>query len=80
MPEITIVYITIPAGKDLGGGISVVGLTNYVKEVPFFVTAYFDLKTPGRMGWMTRMPPFLIRCGDHAQLVQAIAQRTHGDS
>jgi hypothetical protein len=46
MPEITIVYITIPAGKGLEGGISVVSLTNYVKEVPFFVTAYFDLKTP----------------------------------
>jgi hypothetical protein len=61
MPEITIVYITIPAGKSLEGGISVVGLTNYVKEVPFFVTGYFDLKPPSGKVWMTRMPPFLVR-------------------
>jgi hypothetical protein len=50
MPEITIIYITIPVGKGLEGGISVVGLTNYVKEVPFFVTLDFDLKTPRRKG------------------------------
>jgi len=61
MPEITIIYITIPAEKGLKVEISVVGLTNYVKEVPFFVTAYFDLKTPSGKVWMTRMPPFLIR-------------------
>jgi hypothetical protein len=61
MPEITIVYITIPAGKGLEGGISVVGLTNYVKEVPFFVIAYFDLKTSSGKVWITRMLPFLIR-------------------
>jgi len=37
MPEITVIYITIPAGKRFGVNVSVVGLTNYVKEVPFFV-------------------------------------------
>jgi hypothetical protein len=61
MPEITIIYITIPVGKGLEVGISVVGLTNYVKEVPFFVTAYFVLKTPFGKVWMTQMPPFLFR-------------------
>jgi len=50
MPEITISYITILAGKDLERGILVVGLTNYVKEVPFFVIAYFELKTPSGQG------------------------------
>jgi hypothetical protein len=61
MPEITIVYITIPVEKSLKGGIWVVGLTNYVKEVPFFVTTDFDSKKPGRKVQMTRIPPFLIR-------------------
>jgi hypothetical protein len=61
MPENTIIYITIPAGKGLEGGISVAGLTNYVKEVPFFVIAYFDLKTSSGKIWITRMLPFLIR-------------------
>jgi len=69
MPEITVIYITIPAGKRFGVNVSVVGLTNYVKEVPFFVTACFDLKTTGRNARTTRMPPFLVRRGDHAQLV-----------
>ena len=69
MPEITVIYITAAAAKGLGVSISVVGLTNYVKEVPFFVTMDFDLKTPGRKAGMTQMPPFLLRRGDHAQLV-----------
>jgi len=46
MPEITIIYITIPAGKRSGVNVSVVGLTNYVKEVPFFVTTDLAFRTP----------------------------------
>jgi hypothetical protein len=41
MPEITVIYATTPVGKGLKAGISLVELTNYVQEVPFFVNHEF---------------------------------------
>jgi hypothetical protein len=69
MPEITVIYITIPAGKRFGVNVSVVGLTNYVKEVPFFVTMDLAFRTPDTKGEMRRLPPVLVRRGDHTQFV-----------